>query len=226
MDFGEDGVTISHLSAQLIAHGLLNRPLDFEQLFLAPPSAPASILSSSSDTDKDRRTYERALRHYSRQHAGAVSHALRALWETLSQYSAQHDSLERVSARVRTLEFELKRQREIAKVEKDRADRLNKEKEAEKAATKKAEMERDAERDRLKLTRDELGRAKQSLQFVKSQTQVRCRVTLLLHLLTDKILEETARAEEERHRARSCHRAFPAPLVRRPRPPPRDRAQL
>ncbi|GAA5963711.1 hypothetical protein JCM8115_004250 [Rhodotorula mucilaginosa] len=150
--------SLSALSTQLVSLGYLSRPLDLATLFLAP-SLPAGASSKHARKHHDLLILQ----------ARAREQIAKCLWGMLEQRQTERETIETLLAREARANEEADREREAADRARKEREAMGREVEAEKARAKEAEQKLRNEQDRHRHARDELAKAKNALQFVKTQ---------------------------------------------------------
>ncbi|BGP24260.1 afadin/alpha-actinin-binding family protein [Rhodotorula toruloides] len=152
--------SLSALSTQLVSLGYLSRPLDLSTLFLAPPIP-------SNATAKALKKYHDLLILQAR----AREQIAKCLWGMLEQRQAERGTIEALLSREASAAEEAEREKNAADRARKEREVLGKELEAEKARAKDVEQKLKLERERHRHAREELAKAKNALQFVKTQAQ-------------------------------------------------------
>ncbi|POY74251.1 hypothetical protein BMF94_2689 [Rhodotorula taiwanensis] len=150
--------TLSALSTQLVSLGYLARPLDLATLFLAP-SLPAGASSKHVRKHQDLLILQ----------ARAREQIAKCLWGMLEQRQEERATIETLLAREARANEDAERERKQADRARKEREAMGREVEAEKARAKEAEQKLKTEQERHRHARDELAKAKNALQFVKTQ---------------------------------------------------------
>ncbi|GAA5990900.1 hypothetical protein JCM10908_000071 [Rhodotorula pacifica] len=150
--------SLSALSTQLVSLGYLSRPLDLSTLFLSP-SVPSSASSKHIRKHQDLLILQ----------ARAREQIAKCLWGMLEQRQTERATIETLLAREARANEDADRERIAADRARKEREAMGRELEAEKAKAKEAEQKLRIEQDRHRHARDELAKAKNALQFVKTQ---------------------------------------------------------
>ncbi|GAA6063713.1 hypothetical protein JCM10212_006827 [Sporobolomyces blumeae] len=150
--------SLSQLSAQLVSHGFLSRPLALAPLF-APPPAPSSSSKSSLE-----RYNELVL-----QQARSKLQLVQCLWGLFERNTEDRERLVECVEREKRSEMEWERERGLRERARKEREQIARELESERAKVQEAEGKLKVEQERHRHARDELSKAKHALQFVKTQ---------------------------------------------------------
>ncbi|GAA6047011.1 hypothetical protein JCM3770_004150 [Rhodotorula araucariae] len=157
-DISTGDESLSALSTQLVSLGYLSRPLDLRTLFLAP-ALPPDPSAKALKRHHDLLVLQ----------ARARDQIAKCLWGMLEQRQSERGVMEGLLAGEARASEDADRERKgRERAERDR-EAMGRELEAERARVKELEAKLKAEQERHRHAREELGKTKNALQFVKTQ---------------------------------------------------------
>ncbi|GAA6001096.1 uncharacterized protein JCM10292_006372 [Rhodotorula paludigena] len=150
--------SLSALSSQLVSLGYLSRPLDLSTLFLSP-AIPANPSAKALKKHHDLLILQ----------ARAREQIAKCLWGMLEQRQSERGVIEGLLAVEARAQEEVERERKARERAEREREAMGRELEAEKAKAREAQQKLKTEQERHRHARDELAKAKNALQFVKTQ---------------------------------------------------------
>ncbi|KPV75176.1 uncharacterized protein RHOBADRAFT_43663 [Rhodotorula graminis WP1] len=150
--------SLSALSTQLVSLGYLSRPLDLSTLFLAP------ALPSQPSAKALKRHHDLLVLQ-----ARAREQIAKCLWGMLDQRQSEREVMEGLLAGEAKAADDADREHKARERAEREREGIARDLEAERAKTKELEVKLKAEQERHRHAREELGKTKNALQFVKTQ---------------------------------------------------------
>ncbi|GAA5895071.1 hypothetical protein JCM8208_000105 [Rhodotorula glutinis] len=150
--------SLSALSTQLVSLGYLSRPLDLSTLFLSP------ALPSQPSAKALKRHHDLLVLQ-----ARAREQIAKCLWGMLDQRQSEREVMEGLLAGEAKAAEDAEREHKARERAEREREAIARDLEAERAKTKELEVKLKAEQERHRHAREELGKTKNALQFVKTQ---------------------------------------------------------
>ncbi|KAM0754318.1 hypothetical protein T439DRAFT_175501 [Meredithblackwellia eburnea MCA 4105] len=155
--------SLSRLSAQLMAHGHITRPLELVSLFHTNPSPPSTASAEAYQEHVDRLRAESLAR----------DQVVKCLWNVLQVKAGMNEELEELRRLEKVGLYERERLRKMVDAEKKERDRLAKEAEGDRIRAKAALESLQLEQTKHKQAREDLSKSRTALQLVRTQAGVR-----------------------------------------------------